>query len=232
MKMKHVAAAVALVCATAPALAVGVFAEFRVNETVIAGTGVIPGAANANLEADKLNGSYDERLTVTGPNTFAAQAVATFSQYLANDGTLPKASLLNNLEALGGYKIYAVFNASGAITGPNAFQSTNNSFSLYLDEDSDTTYTLTDGLISARHMLHGKRMLQMSTPVSPGNSGGPLFNLRGEVIGVSTGVYHGHSMLAQNLNLAMPINDLRAMIRAEYPGRRKPGQQSAKGGRW
>jgi serine protease Do len=93
-------------------------------------------------------------------------------------------------------------------------------------------HTLTDGLISARRMLHGKRMIQMSTPVSPGNSGGPLFNLRGEVIGVSTGVYHGHSMLAQNLNLAMPINDLRAMIRDAYPGRRKPGQQSAKGGRW
>jgi S1-C subfamily serine protease len=93
-------------------------------------------------------------------------------------------------------------------------------------------HTLTDGLISARRMLQGKRMLQMSTPVSPGNSGGPLFNLRGEVIGVSTGVYHGHSMLAQNLNLAMPINDLRAMIRADYPGRRKPGQASEKGGRW
>ncbi len=93
-------------------------------------------------------------------------------------------------------------------------------------------HTLTDGAISARRMLQGKRMIQMSTPVSPGNSGGPLFNIRGEVIGVSTGVYHGHSMLAQNLNLAMPINDLRAMIRPDYPGRRKAGQQSAKGGRW
>jgi serine protease Do len=93
-------------------------------------------------------------------------------------------------------------------------------------------HTLTDGVISARRMLQGKRMIQMSTPVSPGNSGGPLFNSRGEVIGVSTGIYHGHSMLAQNLNLAMPINDLRAMIRSEYPGRRKVGQQSAKGGRW
>jgi serine protease Do len=93
-------------------------------------------------------------------------------------------------------------------------------------------HTLTDGLISARRMLQGKRMIQMSTPVSPGNSGGPLFNLRGEVIGVSTGIYHGHSMLAQNLNLAMPINDLRAMIRSDYPGRRKPGQSTGKGGRW
>lgn len=93
-------------------------------------------------------------------------------------------------------------------------------------------HTLTDGLISARRMLQGKRVIQMSTPVSPGNSGGPLFNLRGEVIGVSTGIYHGHSMLAQNLNLAMPINDLRAMIRSDYPGRRKAGQDPARGGRW
>ena len=93
-------------------------------------------------------------------------------------------------------------------------------------------HTLTDGLISARRMLQGKRMIQMSTPVSPGNSGGPLFNSRGEVIGVSSAIYHGGSMLAQNLNLAMPINDLRAMLRSEYPGRHKVGQDPAKGGRW
>jgi S1-C subfamily serine protease len=93
-------------------------------------------------------------------------------------------------------------------------------------------HTLTDGVISARRMLQGKRMIQMSTPVSPGNSGGPLFNSRGEVIGVSTGIYHGHSMLAQNLNLAMPVNDLRVMIRPEYQGRHKVGQSATKGGRW
>jgi S1-C subfamily serine protease len=93
-------------------------------------------------------------------------------------------------------------------------------------------HTLTDGVISARRMLQGKRMIQMSTPVSPGNSGGPLFNLRGEVIGVSTAAYHGYSMFAQNLNLATPINELRGMIRTAYPGRHKPGQQSGKGGRW
>jgi serine protease Do len=93
-------------------------------------------------------------------------------------------------------------------------------------------HTLTDGVISARRTLQGKRMIQMSTPVSPGNSGGPLFNSRGEVIGVSTGIYHGHSMLAQNLNLAMPSNDLRGMIRPEYQGRHKVGQQPEKGGRW
>ena len=93
-------------------------------------------------------------------------------------------------------------------------------------------HTLTDGVVSSRRVIEGKKMIQMSTPVSPGNSGGPLFNARGEVIGVSTAIYLGGSPLAQNLNLAMPINDLKAMLRTEYPGRRKAGEESSKGGRW
>lgn len=91
-------------------------------------------------------------------------------------------------------------------------------------------HTLTDGVVSSRRVIEGKKMIQMSTPVSPGNSGGPLFNARGEVIGVTTANYG--ALLGQNLNLAMPINDLKAMIRAEYPGRHKVGEESAKGGRW
>jgi len=87
-------------------------------------------------------------------------------------------------------------------------------------------HTLTDGLVSARRVIMGRKMIQMSTPVSPGNSGGPLFNPRGEVIGVSTAIYAGGSPLAQNLNLAMPINDLKPMIKREYPGRHKPGAGS------
>ncbi len=87
-------------------------------------------------------------------------------------------------------------------------------------------HTLTDGLVSARRVIQGRKMIQMSVPVSPGNSGGPLFNSRGEVIGVSTAIYSGGSPLAQNLNLAMPINDLKALIKADYPGRRKPGASS------
>lgn len=93
-------------------------------------------------------------------------------------------------------------------------------------------HTLTDGLISARRVIEGRKMIQMSTPVSPGNSGGPLFNSRGEVIGITTAIFMGGSMLAQNLNLAMPVNDLRAMIRSDYPGRHKVGTRASRGGRW
>ncbi len=93
-------------------------------------------------------------------------------------------------------------------------------------------HTLTDGLISARRVIEGRKMIQMSTPVSPGNSGGPLFNSKGEVVGITTAIFMGGSHLAQNLNLAMPVNDLRAMLKTEYPGRHKVGDSSSRGGRW
>ena len=44
---------------------------------------------------------------------------------------------------------------------------------------------LTDGLISAASGFKGdKSMFQISAPVQPGNSGGPLFNSEGNVIGI------------------------------------------------
>jgi S1-C subfamily serine protease len=86
-------------------------------------------------------------------------------------------------------------------------------------------YTLTDGLISARRVYRGKKWIQMSAPVSPGNSGGPLFNMKGEVIGVTTRVVAWFR--AQNLNLAVPVNVLKKMIKSKYPNRRSVGADSS-----
>jgi S1-C subfamily serine protease len=47
-------------------------------------------------------------------------------------------------------------------------------------------------------------VFRMSTPINGGNSGGPLFNARGEVIGIN--FYGGGFALAQNSNWAIPIN--------------------------
>jgi len=89
-------------------------------------------------------------------------------------------------------------------------------------------HTLTDGLVSARRIYEGKTWIQMSVPVSPGNSGGPLFNMRGEVIGVTTAqVMGGLGGRAQNLNLAVPVNALKNMIQSGFPNRRTFGDGSS-----
>jgi serine protease Do len=86
-------------------------------------------------------------------------------------------------------------------------------------------HTLTDGLVSARRMIEGRAWIQMSVPVSPGNSGGPLFNMRGEVIGVTTAqLGTGLFGRGQNLNIAIPVKALVEHVRTSYPEARPFGQ--------
>ena len=69
--------------------------------------------------------------------------------------------------------------------------------------------TVTEGVIShTGRNLAGKLYLQIDASVNPGNSGGPLFNSRGQVIGViNMGV---QSM--QGLNFAIPINHVKFIL--------------------
>ncbi|MEX0991850.1 MAG: trypsin-like peptidase domain-containing protein [Actinomycetota bacterium] len=60
--------------------------------------------------------------------------------------------------------------------------------------------TVADGLVSAKH---GRR-LQISAPVSPGDSGGPVLNERGEVVAVIVAKVAGGG--AENLSFGIPID--------------------------
>jgi len=63
-------------------------------------------------------------------------------------------------------------------------------------------FTISDGLISQIQNIGGKKQYQFSCPASHGNSGGPVVNAKGEVLGiVSWGIDEG-----QNLNFAVPIS--------------------------
>jgi S1-C subfamily serine protease len=71
-------------------------------------------------------------------------------------------------------------------------------------------YSVTDGLISqVRELTPDLTILQISAAISPGSSGGPLFNQAGEVVGVTTAII----TQGQAINLAVPANYLRPMIK-------------------
>jgi len=59
------------------------------------------------------------------------------------------------------------------------------------------------------HALTYGKHIQMTAPVSPGSSGGPVINEYGEVVGVTT---LASFLFAQNLNFAIPINNLQKLI--------------------
>ncbi len=81
-------------------------------------------------------------------------------------------------------------------------------------------YSVTSGLISqvrpvcgreeiaAQHCKQELTVLQISAAISPGSSGGPLFNQFGEVVGVTTAIITA----GQNINLAVPGNYLKPLV--------------------
>jgi serine protease Do len=54
-------------------------------------------------------------------------------------------------------------------------------------------------------------MIQTTAPIHPGNSGGPLFNLRGELIGVVTAV-HARSIDDEGIGFAIPMNPAKRRV--------------------
>jgi serine protease Do len=74
--------------------------------------------------------------------------------------------------------------------------------------------TVSNGLVSARRKIEdGSEVLQISAPIAPGSSGGPIFNDRGEVIGIAVAVLEQ----GQNLNFGVPARYLAPMMRQPAP---------------
>ncbi len=79
----------------------------------------------------------------------------------------------------------------------------------------------TFGRINALSGLGGdRRFYQIDAPIHPGNSGGPILNVRGEVVGVVTSTvnqdaaYETMGTFAQNLNFAVKIDYVNVLLRS------------------
>jgi serine protease Do len=72
--------------------------------------------------------------------------------------------------------------------------------------------TVSDGLVSALRQIDAQvSLLQLSAPISPGSSGGPIIDERGLVVGVSTLII----TQGQNLNFGVAINAVKPMLDAK-----------------
>lgn len=75
--------------------------------------------------------------------------------------------------------------------------------------------SVTEGLISAVREVQGRKLLQISAPISPGSSGGPVFDEHARVVGIATATIEG----AQNVNLAIPSDMIQALLSRPKAGK-------------
>jgi hypothetical protein len=93
--------------------------------------------------------------------------------------------------------------------------------------------TVSNGIVSGMRRVtdDGGKLLQITAPISSGSSGGPLFNMAGGVIGITTMYLQG----GENLNFAIPINDAKPLLAADpanlkaFPDEAKPGKEDRDG---
>lgn len=113
-----------------------------------------------------------------------------------------------------GYAVVTVGNSDAVQTGERAVAIGNPSGARY-------AWTVTQGIVSAvgrptaveiDGMAIRRRMIQTDAPLNNGNSGGPLCNARGEVIGVVDWKVAD----SESLGMAIPINDVMEQVRQYF----------------
>jgi hypothetical protein len=68
--------------------------------------------------------------------------------------------------------------------------------------------TISQGIVSGIRKQDNRQLLQITTPISHGSSGGPILNSKGEVVGVAVGMLEN----GQNLNFAVPVEFVRQIL--------------------
>lgn len=133
------------------------------------------------------------------------------------EGMVEPLVLANSKEVREGERIYAVGFPLSTYTG--------------------STAKITDGLVNSISGFNGNpNQFQISAPVQPGNSGGPLLNEKGEVVGVVSATLNKKfadttGVIAQNVNFAMKSNTVQNMLnllpdRPALPERHNRGTMS------
>jgi regulator of sirC expression with transglutaminase-like and TPR domain len=99
-------------------------------------------------------------------------------------------------------------------------------------------HSVVAGVVSGQRRIDGRPMIQVAIPIEPGNSGGPLLDRSGRVLGIMT----IKSLVTANLGFAVGVNSLQPLLRKPNPvsisawmtiGRLDPDEWLVKGsGSW
>lgn len=68
--------------------------------------------------------------------------------------------------------------------------------------------TFSEGIVSGIREVGTDRLIQITAPISPGSSGGPVLDTQGNVVGVAAATLAN----GQNLNFAIPVSYLRKIL--------------------
>jgi serine protease Do len=75
------------------------------------------------------------------------------------------------------------------------------------------THSVVQGVVSAFRDFSNGKMIQLAIPIEPGNSGGPLLDSAGRVVGI----LEMKSAITENLGFAMPIDALKSLLDKPNP---------------
>lgn len=158
---------------------------------IITNKHVVSGATTVTVVADDGTTFKNVKVVATDPLNDVA--------YLKIDGAsnLPTVKLGNSNTVSVGEQVIAIGNALGEYQ---------NTVTAGIISGTGRTLTATDESGSMSENLSG--MIQTDAAINGGNSGGPLVNAAGEVIGINT----AYSSSAENMGFAIPISSTKGML--------------------
>ncbi len=77
------------------------------------------------------------------------------------------------------------------------------------------SFSVTEGIVSAKGRIikeGAAALIQIDAPVNPGNSGGPLLNTKGEVVGIVNAKLQGYEGLGFAIPSAVVVSDIDAIL--------------------
>ncbi len=192
----YVGACSSTVGVTIPGYAYNIFGQS--GSSAVTGTGVVLSAdgyilTNYHVIEDAYESGASIQVITYDEESYEAEIVGVETDsdiaiLRIDAGTLTPAVLGNSDEMCVGQTIYTVGNPLGELT-----------------------YTMTSGIISAldrsvtTDVNVTVNMFQIDAAVNNGNSGGPVYNVYGQVIGIVTAKYSQYGI--EGLGFAIPIND-------------------------